>query len=57
MEIILILVVIVFFSSILIITFDNSGKPKDIPMSPLVTLDMLENREVLTDESKNEATK
>ena len=43
MEIILILFVIIFFSSILIITFDNSGKPKDVEASPLVTLDMLED--------------
>lgn len=43
MKIVLILFVIVFFSSILIITFDNSGKPKDVQASPLVTVDMLED--------------
>ena len=43
MKIILLLFVIIFFGSILAVTLDNSGAPRDVKASPLVTLDMLED--------------
>ena len=43
MKIIILLFVIIFFGSILVVTLDNSGAPRDVKASPLVTLDMLEN--------------
>ncbi len=43
MKVLILLLVIIFFGSILVVTLDNSGAPKDVKASPLVTLDMLED--------------